>query len=299
MTSAQKGYLNISAAIIMLTAMYFLIDYGFQTFPTVNAPSSMFFGLIAALSFTIPIQLLRRNGIQQAKEVACKYPVLLPAIGAMSSIAALLWQWSFTIADPDVITLIAQSEIIFVFALGVFLLRERTSWRELMTLVITMLGIYFVISAKDFAPPIVIGALLAAAAIFALQSYFIKKFTRGLDGLSFSIVRASMMAVMLGVTFATLGKLQPLPWSAVPIFGAVQLIGFILWRTFYFQAHNYLSISVLNPLLMIVPVAVLFVSWVILNIPVTQEKVIGASLVLGGLYFFTREQLRVNPQESQ
>lgn len=298
MTNTQKGYTHLFAGMTAVVVMFFLIDYGFQLFPEVSAPSAIFFGLLVALACVVPIQLLRPGGWHATRQICTQHPLLLPGISMGSCVAIMSWQWSFTRADPDIIALIGQSEMIFAFLLGVILLRERTSLREIITLGVALVGLYFVISAKDFAPLLVTIALLFSTAWMALQSFIIKRFTRGLDGFAFAVVRACMMCVILGLVMASLGWLTPLPLGAWPIFGAVQLIGSILWRMFYFSAHNYLPISTLYPFTILIPVAVLFISWVFLGIPVTMEKAVGAVLVIGGLFFFTREQLKATRQKS-
>lgn len=293
MTGAQKGYAMLLAGILFLVSFYILLDYGFQHYPSVNPESALFFGGTAALLCVVPVWLLRKSHRDAARQTISKHARLLLITGLLSTVSVTLWQWAMLLMRPDMVVLIGNSEIIFAFLLGVLVLGEKTSVRELAALVVAIVGIWLVASVRLEAEWLPVIYVLVASLFLALQSFLVKRHTDNIDGLAFSVLRTVLIVSLVGAFGLITEKLVPLSLPELVIFGTAQAIGFIGWRIFYFNAHNYLPISKLNPALMLVPVLVLLVSWAALGIPVTFEKMLGAVLIIGGLFFFSREQLRL------
>jgi drug/metabolite transporter (DMT)-like permease len=61
-------------------------------------------------------------------------------------------------------------------------------------------------------------------------------------------------------------------------------------RYFFFQAHKYLEVSKLNIFLLLQPVGVLIGTFLLFGDSISEQKIAGVILILGGGYFFVKNR---------
>ncbi len=288
-----KGYLLVLGFILGATISYLLVDFTYRSVEGISAVNVMFWGFWGGIIMIMPFYLAssqRRVGFITEFRLHKK---LIFMISILTAVGSFLWFLAVSQAGSGPIALLSKSETIFAFLLGFLFLHEKVSLRELLGILIAIIGI-FLISNLDGKTSLGSSLLvLVSTSLYALQSLLVKKFGKNITAMPFSLLRVLLISIILAIIFLPQGKITLVSPIVFLILGISQVFGFFLGRICYFEAHKFLPISKLNFFLLIEPVFVLIGAYLLFGDIISWQKFMGAVLILGGLLFFIREQLKL------
>jgi len=246
--------------------------------------------VVATLGFYLPIKSQRQVLIPELKLHGPFYAL----ISVLTLINGSTWFYGMSQISGGVAALIDQNIVIWSFVLGALFLGERFSWRQLSAIFITIAGLVIVSNLKGEVTFLGVMALLTCGLSVATQSVLIKKYKHPINALALTfwrgwsmVIFSLLIAIALG-TFSTQVEIM-----ALIAVGVAQFFGLFVGRAAYIKAHEFLPMSHLSFYMLGIPVIVLLSSFVILNEPLGAQKIIGALVMLIGLFwFFTRKAKR-------
>ena len=276
---------------------YITADVGFRFFH-LSVPNLVFWSFFGALLFSAPFFLgkkIRRKNIALCLQ---NHGKLLVFTSILISAAAILWFWVLSGSNSGIVSLLDKSEILWAMLLGIFFLGEKINKKELLILILPVLGLLLISQLEGEISSFSALATLFIALIYALQSFFVKKYMPEVDGFSFAFLRACVLFLCTGVFFLLQGSISLIPFSAFLFIAFGQMSGILIGRVFFFNAHKYLDISRLNLFQILIPLFVLLGSTFLFpDVSFSLQKGIGAVLILGGLLLFLREHFQKNERD--
>jgi drug/metabolite transporter (DMT)-like permease len=244
----------------------------------------------ATLFFFLPLKSQRQSLLPEL----IKHKRFFAIISVLTLINGSTWFYGLSQINGGVVALLDQNVIVWSFLLGAIFLGERFSWRQLSAITITVLGLVIISNLKGEVTTIGIICLLICGLSIALQSLLIKKYSHPFNALALAFWRGWAMVIFSLLISLGLGIFQPqIEIYALIAVGVAQFFGLFVGRAAYIKAHEYLPMSHLSFLLLGIPIIVLLSSFVLLNEPISLQKIIGALVMLSGLiWFFTRKAKR-------
>jgi len=230
--------------------------------------------LAATLCFYLPLKSQRQPLVPQLAQ----HGRFFALISFLTIINGATWFYGMSQISGGVVALIDQNVLVWSFLLGALFLGERFSWQQLCAIALTLVGLGIVSSLKGEVTLLGVLALLTCGLCISLQSLFIKLY----------------MALGSWLIWVLLGNFQ---WNIEPealwwLFIG-QFFGLFVGRAAYIKAHEHLPISQLSFFGLGIPLVVLLVSFVWLKEPISQQKLVGATVMLIGLtWFLTRRAKR-------
>lgn len=293
MDKAKKGYLYVAIFTFLAAVSYLLADFTFRYFENISVANVLFWGWLGAVMGSAPFFLGWRSRRRRLIFSVRKHWRVLILVSALTSLGGGLWFWAMAEVGSGSLALLTNAKIFWIFLLGVIFLKERVAWREIPGLLLAAGGLFLVSTLQGEVSGLAAMLILGQTILYALQSFFIKKYAPEVDGAVFAFGRAVMMFFFLGTFFLLRGQVSLIPWTAVLLVSVSQIIGLVVARAFYFQAINLLPISKLSALLLLEPILVLGGAYLFFGDAVSSQKGVGAVLILGGLLWFTHEQLKI------
>ena len=278
-------------------AMYLVSDFLFRHFESITPQNAVFWGSLGAILLCVPYFFRSDKSRKKLQTCVLKHGNVLLFISIITSFAAFLWWYTLEQTNSGIIALIGKSETIFAFILGVFFLKEKISLREVFGILIALAGFVFLSTIKGEMSFFLVTLMLICRFLYALQSFVIKKFASDIDGFAFGFLRLILMLLFFGSIFGLQGKIEMIPVLAIITATSALMLNAIFAKMFYFEAHKYLEISKLNMFLILQPVLVLFGASFFFGDPISLQKMFGAVLVLGGLAYFSWEQVRIKARK--
>ena len=288
----RKGYAFIFSAVIAGSIFNLIVDYIFRTYPEVAPDNLLFWSLGGAILLAAPFFLVPKSSRTELKKIAKTEKQLLYIIGGLSLFAIVIWSFALKESSAGIIVLLSKLVFLFAFLFGIFFLKEKVTQKELCAMLILISGIFVISNLEGEASVLAVFLTLLASFFYALTSFFTRKIGRNTNMKALTFLRAVIVFVGVGILLVSLGRLEYLP-TEVLILGTIsEVFGIILWGWFYFESHKYLEISKLNLVvgmdILMVPILAFF----IFGDALSNQKILGAFLILLGLFFFMREQAK-------
>lgn len=293
MSDSIKGYLLAISAAISFGLGTTLTKAGSVYFPDMDFLNIAFWGwgmaIILVSLFYLPLPKARL-GISSILTAHRNLVLKLIGLGWLNSAG---WFYAITVVEGGIVSLLDLTLIIWSFLLGALFLREKFNWRELPGIMLAMLGIIFISSLQSKAALPGVLAMVLANLSLAVQSLLLRSYRPQIDTIALTYVRACGLWSGFAVILLLFGLINTnWSWEFLLVIGISQVLGLFLGRGCYITAHRYLPISRLSLLMLLVPVITMFGTKVVINEPITQAKLIGATLILGGLAWFIVEGRR-------
>lgn len=285
--------------LVVFTALCFGLNglgirYFFAHIGGASLPNVAFWGLlgasVAGLIFNLPSALFRKRMVESVKRDG---RVIL-VVSLLSATGALMWFRGLEITGAGNVALLAKSQIIYATILGLVILKERMSAFEGLGFATAIGGLFLLTSLPEDLPLEAAIYILISAFIYSVQSLIVKLYAPGLTGREFALLRAFMMVVFYGTLFSITGDIELIPVKSILFLGGVSISGLLIGRMLYFEAHKYLGIRQLNTGMLLEPVFVLILGGIFLGEPFSTPRILGAILILTGLWMMTRKNLHTD-----
>ena len=195
------------------------------------------------------------------------------------------------------VALLAQAETVFAFLLGVLFLKERVSSKEILGLLIAIGGFIVISNIRGEINLFTALIVLFSSFLYASQSFLVKKFGGNIDSVAYSYLRTILMSSLLSIYLLTFHSISFIAWVPFLILAGGQVAGFVVGRILYFQAHKHLPMSTLNTLLLFDPVLILIFSFFLFGDALTFQKIIGSTLIISGLIYFSKEKMKLRKMQ--
>ncbi|EOQ97087.1 EamA-like transporter family protein [Leptospira wolbachii serovar Codice str. CDC] len=288
----KKGYF-----FVFLTGVFFALEViGFkEIFRNYNTEPEIaaLFGVGFAFFIVTPYFLISKK--RRIKVVTTiKRDGIILTLGTISNaIGIVLYYYALKQTDLGPAAILIKTTVLYNVMLGVLFLGERLKRMEVFGIAMAILGIYMISTLEGQIKIVSAFCILLSAFLFAIQSYMIKKYVPEILGLEYAYLRLLLLSIFFFLYSVSIGSFQIPKLSIIIILGLFSLLGYFLGRAFYFEAHNYLPISKLNATLLIEPIFLMFVGILFMNEPIDSQKLVGAGLILAGLYLIVFHKQKV------
>lgn len=287
-----KAYILVFGAVCSFASYYISADYVFRTWETIHPFNAAFWGFTGAILLG-SLFFMHPKKVKKLKVEALTHYKLLAYIVFWTVIGAGLSWWVVSNSNGGIAALLGKSEVLFTVLIGVFVFKENLHFREILAFIIVLVGLGVTASIQSEIAWGTVAVLLFTRFCYAMQSGILKRYNQQSDPLSLAFLRAISIFLIYGVILGSLGIIETIPVLAFIILGGNQFFALFLGRAMYFQAHKTLPISKLNFILILEPVLVLIGGFLLFGDGISSQKIFGASLILGGLFFFMREQFKL------
>ncbi len=292
------GVILIFAYILCSVAAYLLVKQVFIMEPSISPINAMFWGFLGATIVSgsfIGSNKKERKAIQNEWH---EHKKLIISISLLTSFGVILWAWSLQLASAGTVGLIGRSDLLMTLALGAIFLGEKFKWRSILGAIIAIGGLFLVANLPNEISFLVIGVVIFMRFLYAMQSFLVKKSGQNLRGISFTFWRMTIMTAFLLISTILTGALKiPSLIILIFLFGS-QILGAYIGRICYFEAHKYLGIGHINLLTLAQPVLLLIGTWLLLNEPMPTQKIIGATILILGLFIIVLDKSNLNKKFS-
>ncbi len=289
MTNERKGYELLLGNIAVLTVFYLLLDFSFRQWD-INVAQAMFWGWsgasLLALPFFLGFKRSRKNVYHEWK----LHKKLILGLAVISVLASGLLAWGISLAGSGPAVLLESLQPVFVCILGISFLAERFTRRELLSAIVMLAGIVFIGTMKSEVSPLAAIIITISSFFYALHSFLFKRYGKDTHVFSFAFIRACIVTLFFTILIFVTGKFKVLPLLAIGTLTLTYVLGILVSRYFFFKAHKYLEVSKLNIFLMLQPVGVLIGAFLLFGDSISEQKIVGVLLILGGGYFFVKNR---------
>jgi len=291
MNQVQKGTFYMMGSVLTITVMYLFSDWMFIFFDELDPSNTMFWGIPGALIITAPFFVGTRRVRKGLISCAGQEAKTLLLVSFLTAIGAFLWWYTIEQTSSGIVALISKTEPIFALFLGVLFLGESIRRSEWLGIGIAFLGFLLISTLEGEVTLVLVVAILVSRFFYALQSFLVKKWSPNLDAYSFSYLRMCLLFLFTAPVFLLRGSIHQISFEALLSVSSAMILGGIIAKVFYFEAHNYLPISKLNMFLILQTALVVIGASLIFGDPLSLQKVLGTVLILTGLAYFYRVQL--------
>ncbi|EMY69291.1 DMT family transporter [Leptospira vanthielii] len=290
----KKGYF-----FVFLTGVFFAFEViGFkEIFRIFNTEPEIaaLFGVGFAFLVVTPYFLFSKKRRIKVKTTIRRDGIILILGTISNAIGIVLYYYALKQTDLGPAAILIKTTVLYNVLLGVFFLGERLKRMEVFGIAIAILGIYMISTLEGQIKIVSAFCILLSAFLFAIQSYMIKKYVPEILGLEYAYLRLFLLSIFFFLYSVYIGSFHIPNLSIIFVLGLFSLLGYFLGRAFYFEAHNYLPISKLNATLLIEPIFLMFVGILFMNEPIDVQKLVGAGLILAGLYLIVFHKQKVKP----
>ncbi len=290
MNKEQKGYILVLGFIFSIVISSFILDYIFRNFSEISVENSIFWGFWGAMISASPFFIRTKRQRKTLEKEFFKNKKLIFISSILTSIAAFFWILALDLSSSGIVALLFQTEVIFAFLLGIFVLKEKINFLEILGFMIAIVGIILIANLKGEVTNAVVTAVLFSAFLYALQSFFIKKLGKNLNSSVFAFQRIIFTTLILSFVFLVQNKINLIPLNIFLMLTLSEILGFFIGRIFYVEAHKYLPISKLNTFLFLQPIIMLMGAYFIFGDGLSSQKIIGTFCIVSGLIFFIKSR---------
>jgi len=288
-TKVNKYYL-IFGAVVANSAIFLLNAYIFKTTPGLTAPTLIFWGLLGANIVATVFFLRNKQSRLKVKREIKIYWKLVGAVSILTSVGVVLWFFAVSQLGSGITSLLEKSNVLFMFLLGIFFLKEKLLIKELWYALIALTGVFFIVNIKGEITSLGVSAILIGEAFYAVHVLLIKKFGKNISSLYFVYIRSLMILVIIGIFFGLLGKIGAINFKILVLGGMSLFIGTFVSKYFHFEALKVFPISKIGIYLLLESVVTVFGAYLFFGDAITIQKVIGGALILLGAGLLIREQ---------
>ena len=264
--------------VIIWGVNFLVIDFGLAGVPPL---------VFVALRFTLVVV----PAIFFLKPPAIGWRTIL-LIGSFLSLGqfALLYLSLALGMPPGLASLLAQTQVVLSVIVSAIVLRERPTRKQVIGIVIGMLGLAIVVVGHSYAAPFLpVIIILLAALSWAIGNVLARR-AKAASGLSLVVwsgivvpIPSMALALVVDGPVVVLDSLAHLSWIAIlsTLYTAVfaSLIGYGIWNTLL---AKYPTSSVV-PYTLLVPVVGIVAAWLVVNEQPSVSELIGGAIMLAGL----------------
>jgi drug/metabolite transporter (DMT)-like permease len=292
MHQSQKGMVLMIGSALCFAIMYLIFDYLFRTYENYSPGNAFFWGNTGAFLLATPYFWRNKNSRRRLKNCWTHNRSVLIFVSFITTIGAVLWHYSLSQSNSGVITLLAQSDVLFAFLLGLIFLKETVTPMEILSFLGALVGFAFISSLKGEISYFIAGIFLFSRFLYAFQSFCIKKYAHHFDGFYFGYMRSFFMTFFGGIILGIVGKITLVDWIPFFLSSIGLFLSVIVATSLYFETHKIMNISRLNILKFFEPILTLTGAYLVLGDTISGQKFIGALLIIISLLWFTRAQLK-------
>lgn len=239
----------------------------------------MFFGAMVLL----PFWLIYRKPINSIRGL--KVAILC---GVLFALDIALWNTSIMLSKASVSTLLANLAPVWVGLGAIFLLKEKPRNIFWIGTVISLLGVVIIVGYEAlFSSKINMGNILAIAASMFYGAYLltVRKGRNSMDTFNFTMVSmiasVVVLAILMLVRGESFGNYEANTWWALLALGVVpQVLGWLAIN----QALGHIKPTIASVSLLSQTVFTALFSIPILGELLSWQEIVGAAIVLGGVY---------------
>ena len=191
---------------------------------------------------------------------------------------------------PGLASLLLQTQVVLSIIVSAIVLRERPTRRQLVGIIIGMLGLAVVVIGHSYAAPwLPVVILLLSALSWAIGNVLSRR-AKASSGLSLVVwsglvvpIPALLLSLLVDSPPVVWHALTHLSWPAIlsTLYTAVaaSLIGYGIWNTLLAKYPT----SAVVPFTLLVPVIGIFTAWLLVGEEATVSELIGGLVMLAGL----------------
>jgi len=191
---------------------------------------------------------------------------------------------------PGLASLLLQTQVVLSIIVSAIVLRERPTRRQLVGIIIGMLGLAVVVIGHSYAAPwLPVVILLLSALSWAIGNVLSRR-AKASSGLSLVVwsglvvpIPALLLSLLVDSPPVVWQALTHLSWAAIlsTLYTAVaaSLIGYGIWNTLLAKYPT----SAVVPFTLLVPVIGIFTAWLLVGEEATVSELIGGLVMLAGL----------------
>jgi drug/metabolite transporter (DMT)-like permease len=220
---------------------------------------------------------------------------LIALLGIFDASGSLLFAYGVLVSGPISASFIIQFTTVFSILFGVVFLAERLSRREILGVLITLGGLFFLAYGNAQVELISTMAVLAAAVLFATVNLFSKFFVKDIPPVSLAGGRSFFIFMYLTGYALVLGKLQfSVPPTALGYSVLGSVTGIVLSFVLFFKALEVWEISKTAAIRSMEPFLTAVFSFAILALLPKVNQLMGGALIVVGVVILslTREKTR-------
>jgi len=189
---------------------------------------------------------------------------------------------------------VTYTQPLFVFCMAVPFLNEKARIYKILGILIGFAGVVAISAREDTLLNSITSSmlfLLLGAFLWAVSTVYYKKFLSRVEPVIVNVFQLSLGAVLLGLITASSGELS-LPSSTnyllTVLYASIgaSAIAFTLWICLLREEEA----TVLSSSSLVVPMVALFFGWLLLGETVDLQSIIGAVLVISGVYLVNKTE---------
>ena len=189
---------------------------------------------------------------------------------------------------------ITYTQPLFVFCMAVPFLNEKARVYKILGILIGFAGVVAISAREDTLLNSITSSilfLLLGAFLWAASTVYYKKFLSRVEPVIVNVFQLSLGAILLGLITASSGELS-LPSSTnyllTVLYASIgaSAIAFTLWIHLLREEEA----TVLSSSSLVVPMVALFFGWLLLGETVDLQSIIGAVLVISGVYLVNKTE---------
>ena len=207
--------------------------------------------------------------------------------GVSIGIASILWVYSVDLIGPAMTSFIQKLNIPFSIILGIILLKERLVSKEIIGILIAIIGVILISYNRDF---VIFASVIFAvfqAVFFSFHSFFVKRVVEKIDVWLILLGRCFVAVIVIfifGIFTRTLNFNYNLDWKWIIILVLSPLFGIVLNNYFRYNSLKLIGLSKNAVVSSLEPVLITFLSIIFLKLDFTVLKYIGGAVIIFGLY---------------
>jgi drug/metabolite transporter (DMT)-like permease len=247
------------------------------------------FAMAAAI---LLIVLYRRNGRLPAIPGHLRLPIICLGLTGVVSYNVFFFWGLQSVAASRASVIIANNPV-FIAMFAALIFKERLGWIESLGVLISVSGAVIAISRGDMAGLVngglgwgdlmIFGCVLSWAA-FSLIGKIVVAYIPPLTAISYAALVGALLlffpAVMDGM-FGALGEYALLDWGNIAYLG---VFGTVLGFVWYYEGIERIGATRAALFINFVPISAIIMAFFLLGEPLTGSLLIGAALVLSGVY---------------
>src|SRR5690606_5415461 len=144
MKKSQIGYFLMLLSTISSTALPLITDYTFRLYPNLSAENAVIWGTWGAFLILSPVFIIKSKKRKILKEYLKKTFPLIFFVSAITSLSAFVWWYTISESNSGITELLGRSETIIAFLLGITFLKEKTNYKEIIIIFLSILGLILI-----------------------------------------------------------------------------------------------------------------------------------------------------------
>jgi len=288
MTKTNAGFLFAFGAALALSSSFVFSKSVFEDQVSMLQFGALWFSLGVAwnLVWYIARRSYRQLGIHTKQRILVAILVAL-----LEGIATALFYMAIqAMENPAVVSFIGNIGPVFVTLLGVYLLKERFGSRQIVGIVITIVGV-FMINYKDgafvgFTDPGAVYVILASF-LFSLATISGRRFKEYLDPDLMSLIRTFLLAMVFVILLLNSGEridFETHTWRDIAL---GSLFETLLTIVFAYEALRRIKATSTSLVISTKGVWTLLLAWAFLDVFPGNLELIGGIITLAGIYLIT------------